>query len=204
MSGVSLGNAERAAWFADHGSLDVVVLAPEWPGYSLASDQSPFSVVRYPSKAWLPYRLTRVPRAGARAVIERALDEAQPDAVVLTDVERAFFFASWCLPGLRWAREHDVPYVAHYHTDFDNFARRYPGWRRLRRLTRPVTRYLYRQVDATICATSSAAQQMRELAARRSTTFHSSASTRACCRRVATQKHFSGSLREPTSMVQWS
>jgi hypothetical protein len=54
MSGVSLGNAERAAWFADHGSLDVVVLAPEWPGYSLASDQSPFSVVRYPSKAWLP------------------------------------------------------------------------------------------------------------------------------------------------------
>jgi phosphatidylinositol alpha 1,6-mannosyltransferase len=151
------------------------------------------------------YRLTRVPRAGARAVIERALDEAQPDAVVLTDVERAFFFASWCLPGLRWAREHDVPYVAHYHTDFDNFARRYPGWRRLRRLTRPVTRYLYRQVDATICATSSAAQQMRELPARRSTTFHSSASTRACCRRaVATQKHFSGSLREPTSMVQWS
>jgi glycosyltransferase involved in cell wall biosynthesis len=46
--------------------------------YSLASDQSPFSVVRYPSKAWLPYRLTRVPRAGARAVIERALDEHNP------------------------------------------------------------------------------------------------------------------------------
>jgi phosphatidylinositol alpha 1,6-mannosyltransferase len=167
ITGVALGNVERARWISEHGDLRLVVLAPEWepaPGQASGSGEPPgLRVIRYASKPWLPYHLTRVPRRRALAQIDAALDEIRPDVVVVTNAEQAVVFGAWAMPGRTYTRRAGIPFFAEYHTDFLNFARSYPYWRRLpAALLRWIGRQLYRQFDATICTTRNAAGGVRE------------------------------------------
>jgi len=171
VSGVSLGNAERALYLTGEEGARLMVLAPGSAGESERNpaDTGPagLEVVRYPAKRWFPYRLTRVPRRRALRLIDEALERGRPDVVIVTDVERVFVFGAWALPGRPYARRHGVPYVAHYHTDFLNFARTHPFWRFTRQilLTR-VVRALYHRFDLTVAATDAAARSLRNLGLR--------------------------------------
>ena len=169
VSGVSHFNWERAQWFAKQGNYRVVVFAPDWQQKSdpiwTRNQHQNLIIERYPSKPWLPYKLTHVPKFIAASYIRKKLQYYHPDLIIVTDVERFFLLGTWQLPGLRYAKKHQIPYIAEYHTDLYNFSAAYPGWQWLRNLARSsqLARYLYRQIDTTICASTSASQSCKEL-----------------------------------------
>ncbi|MCD9141128.1 glycosyltransferase [Streptomyces albireticuli] len=166
VSGISLGNVERARWFASQPDVRLCLLVPGSPDGRLpgGAGTSGLELFPYDAKPWLPYPMLPVPRRSALAQIDTALERIAPDLVVVIDPERSFVFGSWGLPGHAYARRHGVPYVAQYQGDHFNFARSYPVWRHLATaLFPPVMRYVYRHFDTAICATPYAADTLRGL-----------------------------------------
>jgi len=170
VSGVSHFNWERVQWFAQQGMYRVVVFAPDWQKQSndllgLSDLEGKLIIERYPSKPWVPYKLTHVPKFFAAREINQKLANYKPDLIVVTDVERFFLLSTWQLPGQRYAREHHIPYLAEYHTDLYNFSAAYPGWQWLRNLVRSsqLVSYLYGNINMTICSSAAASQSCKEL-----------------------------------------
>jgi glycosyltransferase involved in cell wall biosynthesis len=170
VSGVSHFNWERAQWLAKQERYRVVVFAPDWqnaPDSPLVpSDLDEKLIIeRYPSKPWLPYQLTHVPRFVAARQINERLAYYKPDVIIMTDVERFFLLSTWQLPGKRYAREHQIPYIAEYHTDLYNFSAAYPGWQWLRNMGRSsqLSSYLYRPFNMTVCPSTAAFQSCKEM-----------------------------------------
>lgn len=170
VSGVSHFNWERVHWLAKQGMYRVIVFAPDWQNAanSLGKD-SPLPdnliIELYPSKPWAPYKFTYVPTLAAISFINKKIVDYQPDLFIITDVERFFLLSGWRLPGIKYARLNNIPYVAEYHTDLYNFSAAYPGWQWLRSLVKnlKLSNYLYKQVDLVICATDSASISCREM-----------------------------------------
>lgn len=170
VSGSSHFNWDRAQWLAKQGIYRVVVFAParqNEPDAPLAlSDLDKNLIIeRYPSKPWVPYKLTHVPTFLAARQISKKLADYQPDLIIMTDVERFFLLSAWHLPGIGYARKHDIPYIAEYHTDVYNFSATYPGWQWLRDIVRKfhLTSYLYHQLDLTICPSTAASKSCQEM-----------------------------------------
>jgi phosphatidylinositol alpha 1,6-mannosyltransferase len=161
VSGVSLFNWERAVWLSQH-SYRVVVMAPDWQTTDRQYPETPVNsnliIDTYPSKPWLPYKLTHVPKYSAARVIEERIAFHQPDLIVVTDAERLFLLSTWRLPGKTYASKQGIPFIAEYHTDLYNFSAAYPGWQWLRSIVRAtkLTSYLYRQFDLTLCTSQAA------------------------------------------------
>lgn len=169
ISGSAFFNWTRAQWFAKQGKYRVVVFAPDWQqqpdSLLVPSDLEKYLIIeRYPSKPWVPYKLTHVPRFGTAHQISKKIAQYKPDLIVMTDVERFFLLSTWQLPGRGYARKHDIPYIAEYHTDVYNFSATYPGWQWLRSVFRSLqlTSYLYHQLDQTICPSSAASRSCQE------------------------------------------
>ncbi len=170
VSGVSHFNWERAQWLAKQGLYRVVVFAPDWQKgpdspKALSDLDKRLIIERYPSKPWLPYKLTHVPRFLAALQINKRLAYYKPDLITMTDVERFFLLSTWQLPGSHYVKTHNIPYIAEYHTDLYNFSAAYPGWRWLRNTIRSsnLTSYLYRQFDITLCPSSAASKSCQEV-----------------------------------------
>ena len=170
VSGVSHFNLERAQWFANQDMYRVVVFAPDWQnesnsGLPVSDLDGKLIIERYPSKPWSPYKLTHVPKFSAASQINKKLDYYQPDLIIMTDVERFFLLSTWQLPGKDYARKHDIPYIAEYHTDLYNFSAAYPGWQWLRNTARSsnLPSYLYRQFDLTLCSSTAASRSCQEM-----------------------------------------
>jgi len=170
VSGVSHFNLERAQWLAKQGMYRVVVFAPDWQNGPdsrppLSDLDKRLIIERYPSKPWLPYKLTHVPRFLAARQISKRLAYYKPDLIIMTDVERFFLLSTWQLPGRRYAKMHHIPYIAEYHTDLYNFSAAYPGWQWLRNTIRSshLTSYLYREFDLTLCPSNAANKSCQEV-----------------------------------------
>ncbi|MBD2153047.1 glycosyltransferase [Leptolyngbya sp. FACHB-16] len=165
VSGSAHFNWARAQWFAEQG-YRVIVFAPDWKkGANTSVVGENLIVEHYPSKPWIPYKLTYVPTFQAARQISEKIDRYQPDLIVMTDVERYFLLSSWQLPGRRYARANGVPYLAEYHTDVYNFSSTYPGWQWLRSLVRQsrLLSFLYDQLDTTVCPSAAASQSCQEM-----------------------------------------
>jgi len=167
VSGSALFNRARAQWFAQQGSYRVVVFAPDWQktDASLGGEDDNVTIERYPSKPWIPYKLTHVPTLAAARLISQKIAAYQPDLIVITDVERYFLLSTWQLPGRGYARKNQIPYIAEYHTDVYNFSATYPGWQWLRAVVRRtrLMRYLYQQLDVTLCPSQAARKSCQEM-----------------------------------------
>jgi phosphatidylinositol alpha 1,6-mannosyltransferase len=164
VSGVSHINWERAQWLAQRGDR-VIVFAPDWQQVPSEELSKNLLIERYPSKPWLPYPLTHVPRFAAARWIRARLQHHQPDLIVVTDMERFFLLSCWQLPGRRYARQQGIPYIAEYHTDYYNFAATYPNWIWLREVVRSlkIPKALYRQADLTLCPSQAALESCAQL-----------------------------------------
>jgi phosphatidylinositol alpha 1,6-mannosyltransferase len=167
VSGASFFNWERAQWFAQQG-YRVVVFAPDaHNGQRSRSEQisETLTVERYPSKPWLPYPLTSVPKLSAARWISDRLYHHQPDLILSTDVDRFFLLGCWQAPGRKYATERQVPYVAEFHTDLYNFSSAYAGWQWLPILVKrfKLAGKIYQPIDVTICPSASAAQTCHEI-----------------------------------------
>lgn len=170
VSGVSHFNWERAQWLAKQGIYRVVVFAPDWQNSpyspSVPADlEGKLIIERYPSKPWLPYKLTHVPRFIAAHHINQRLADYKPDLIIMTDVERFFLLSTWQLPGKDYAKKNHIPYIAEYQTDLYNFSAAYPGWQWLRHSAHSsnLTSYLYRDFDMTICTSAAASQSCQKM-----------------------------------------
>lgn len=170
VSGVSHCNWERVQWFAKQGMYRVVVFAPDWQNesdsaLSLSSLYGNLIIERYPSKPWLPYKLTHVPKFLAAGQINERLAYYKPDLMIMTDVERFFLLSTWQLPGKDYARKHHIPFIAEYQTDLYNFSAAYPGWQWLRNIVRSsnLTSYLYRNFDLTISPSTAARKSCQDM-----------------------------------------
>jgi glycosyltransferase involved in cell wall biosynthesis len=166
VSGSSHFNWARAQWFAKQGMYRVIVFAPDFQKGpdSLVVDNN-LIIERYPSKRWIPYKLTYVPTFSAARQISKKIAFYKPDLIAMTDVERYFLLSAWQLPGRRFAKEHQIPYLAEYHTDVYNFSSTYPGWQWLRNFVRKtrLLSYLYHQLDTTICPSKAASKSCQEV-----------------------------------------
>lgn len=170
VSGVSHLNWERVQWFAKQEIYRVVVFAPDWQNSpdspSVPSDlEGKLIIEYYPSKPWLPYRLTHVPKFIAARQINKRLAYYQPDLIIMTDVERFFLLSTWQLPGKDYAKKHHIPYIAEYQTDLYNFSAAYPGWQWLRNTAHSskLTNYLYRHFDMTVCPSVAASKSCQAM-----------------------------------------
>ncbi|NDJ19425.1 glycosyltransferase [Myxacorys almedinensis] len=171
VSGSSHFNWARAQWFAKQG-YRVIVFAPDGQQssdflvskFDKNADKN-LLIERYSSKPWIPYKLTYVPTFLAARQISKKLATYQPDLIVMTDVERYFLLSAWHLPGRSFAQQHQVPYLAEYHTDVYNFSSTYPGWQWLRSFVRRsrLLSYLYHQLDRTICPSTAASKSCQEM-----------------------------------------
>ena len=170
VSGVSHFNWERAQWLAKQGIYRVVVFAPDWQNSpdspSVPADlEGKLIIEPYPSKPWLPYKLTHVPKFIATRQINQRLAYYAPDLIIMTDVERFFLLSTWQLPGKDYAKKNHIPYIAEYQTDLYNFSAAYPGWQWLRNSVHSanLTNYLYRNFDVTICTSAAASQSCQKM-----------------------------------------
>lgn len=170
VSGVSHLNWERVQWFAKQEMYRVVVLAPDWQNSpdtpSVPSDLKGKLIIEfYPSKPWLPYKLTHVPKFLAARQINKKLAYYQPDLIIMTDVERFFLLSTWQLPGKDYAKKHQIPYIAEYQTDLYNFSAAYPGWQWLRNSAHSynLTNSLYRHFDMTVCPSVAASKSCQAM-----------------------------------------
>lgn len=167
VSGSALFNWARAQWFAQQGNYRVVVFAPDWQKAGDPPGQEDNNVIieRYPSKPWIPYKLTHVPTFAAAGLINQKIAAYQPSLIAMTDVERYFLLSTWRLPGRGYAQKNQIPYIAEYHTDVYNFSATYPGWQWLRAVVRRtrLMRYLYHQLDVTLCPSHAASKSCQEM-----------------------------------------
>jgi glycosyltransferase involved in cell wall biosynthesis len=166
VSGSSHFNWARAQWFAKQGMYRVIVFAPDFQkgADSPVLDEN-LIIERYPSKPWIPYKVTYVPTLEAARQISKKIADYKPELIVMTDVERYFLLSAWQLPGRDYVRKHQIPYLAEYHTDVYNFSATYPGWQWLRNFIRRfrLLSYLYHQLDTTICPSKSASKSCQEM-----------------------------------------
>jgi glycosyltransferase involved in cell wall biosynthesis len=166
VSGSSHFNWARTQWFAKQGMYRVIVFAPDFQkgADSPVLDEN-LIIERYPSKPWIPYKVTYVPTWRAARQISQKIADYKPELIVMTDVERYFLLSAWQLPGRDYVRKHQIPYLAEYHTDVYNFSATYPGWQWLRNFIRRsrLLSYLYHQLDTTICPSQSASKSCQEM-----------------------------------------
>ncbi|MFB7507596.1 hypothetical protein [Streptomyces broussonetiae] len=75
VSGVSLGNPERARWFAARRDVRLCLLVPDLPDgvTRTGSDTSGLELFPYAAKPWLPHAMVRTPRRAALAQIDAML-----------------------------------------------------------------------------------------------------------------------------------
>jgi glycosyltransferase involved in cell wall biosynthesis len=198
---VALFNWERAFWLAQHSDYRITVLAPDWgvneqAMAAAAAIPEQLSIERYPSKPWIPYPLTHVPRFSAKSFIESRIKALAPDLMVSTDVERFFLLSSWSLPGLKYAQANDVPFIAEYHTDLYNFSASYPGWQWLRAAIKytQLTNFLYRHFTLTLCATQAAENSCQEMGIN---------NTVVCPYLGIDSSDFSPALRDRGLLLEW-
>ncbi|GAB4208572.1 MAG: glycosyltransferase family 1 protein [Coleofasciculaceae cyanobacterium] len=170
VSGVSHFNWERVQWLAKQEIYRVVVFAPDWQNAPNSPSVPPdlegkLIIEPYPSKPWLPYTLTHVPKFIAARQINKKLAYYQPDLIIMTDVERFFLLSTWQLPGKDYAKKHRIPYIAEYQTDIYNFSAAYPGWQWLRSIAHSsnLTRCLYRYFNMTICPSMAASKSCQNM-----------------------------------------
>ncbi len=164
VSGASHFNWERAQWFAKQG-YRVIVFAPDTQRIQSETLSENLIIERYPSKPWIPYPLTSVPKISAAKWIEDRLRQHQPNLIVSTDVDRFIVLGCWQTPGRCYATEFQIPYAAEFHTDLYNFSATYPGWRWVPKFAKrfKIAKPLYRSIDVTICSSQSAAETCHQL-----------------------------------------
>lgn len=168
VSGSAIFNWERVQEIAKIGRYRVVVLAPDGQGEEIpavpANLKNNLMIETYPSKHWLIYELLRVPRFTAAKQIRQRLNHYKPDLITIVDVEGLFWFSTWHLPGREYAKEHNIPYITEYHTDYYNVASTDPAAKFLRDiLLKPVNRNLYHQCDRTLSITPAATKSLRQM-----------------------------------------
>lgn len=169
VSGSALYNWERVKWFAEQGKYRIVVLAPDWQNTTEmplvpAHLKENLIIEPYPSKPWLAYKLLQVPTFSAANLIRDRIAYYQPDLITVVDVERLFWFGTWHLPGIQYAKKHGIPYITEYHTDYYNHVSTYPGGTLLRNfILKPLTNYLYHQFDSVIAISNASSKGLEQI-----------------------------------------
>ncbi|HIK53044.1 MAG TPA: glycosyltransferase, partial [Oscillatoriales cyanobacterium M59_W2019_021] len=111
----------------DYSSLESVY--PNWRDYS-GEILPNVRVVNLPSTPFMDLDFERNVGVKANPILRRELEAFQPDIIHVDEPER-LFFGLFRIPGVKYARQHNIPCICFFRTNFLDYAEDYfplPGW----------------------------------------------------------------------------
>jgi glycosyltransferase involved in cell wall biosynthesis len=129
LDGVSISVHERLRRLSAWGH-HVLVIAPSYEGAAqyfpnwrthIGNILPHVRVEPVPSGSFAGVAWERNPRPAARKCIDTLLEDFRPDAIHVDEPER-LAAGLLCCPGKAYARRHNIPVVAFYHTNFIDYA----------------------------------------------------------------------------------
>lgn len=111
----------------DYSSLESVY--PNWQDYS-GKILPNVRVVNLPSTPFMDLDFERNVGVKANPILRRELEAFQPDIIHVDEPER-LFFGLFRIPGVEYARQHNIPCIGFFRTNFLDYAEDYfplPGW----------------------------------------------------------------------------
>ena len=102
----------------------------------------------------------------AYATVLRELQAFQPDIIHVDEPER-LTCCFWKRPGVTYARKHQIPCVGFFHTNYIDYIEDYVRWPQVlmlavQKLLRLLFKWIYNSYDATLVASGSTEQKIRD------------------------------------------
>ncbi len=135
---------------------------PNWSEY-VGSIFPNVEVVPLPSVTWMGVPQERNPQKSSIAIIENALTKFKPDIIQVEEPER-LWSTMFVLPGLSYAKAHNVPCIASYRTNFIDYIQDYAPWW-LVKISQSalllLTRSIYNQYSKTVVGSEFVFQKLQ-------------------------------------------
>lgn len=172
---VSLSNRVKSLNHQEHEVLvfcpdyqSLATLYPDWETWT--GDIFPgVHVVNLPSESFMGVEYERNISRRANPIIRRELDNFRPDIVHVDEPER-ISMSTWNAPGVEYAREHGIPSVAFYRTNFVDYTEYLPLPFKSKGLVSLIqwmftkyVRWVYHSYDVTLVSNPVAEQHTNEL-----------------------------------------
>lgn len=120
-------------------------------------------IVSLPSKPWIGVKQERNPTQKSISIIENALKDFQPDIIQVEELER-LWTTMFTVPGLSYAKRHDIPCIGSYRTNFIDYIEDYMPWwtEKLGKLILLLlTRWIYNQCSITLVGSHFVEQRLK-------------------------------------------
>lgn len=141
---------------------EVEDIYPNWSDY-IGCIFDNVEIVSLPSKPWIGVKQERNPTQKSISIIENALKDFQPDIIQVEELER-LWTTMFTVPGLSYAKRHDIPCIGSYRTNFIDYIEDYMPWwtEKLGKLILLLlTRWIYNQCSITLVGSHFIAQRLK-------------------------------------------
>ncbi|NES83260.1 MAG: glycosyltransferase family 1 protein [Moorea sp. SIO2B7] len=169
--GVSITLFERLKklYEEDHSALcfvssysELKYIYPNWSDYVGCIFEN-IEVVPLPSKQWMGVKQERNPTQNSISIINNALKKFQPDIIQVEEPER-LWTTMFALPGLSYAKRHNIPCIASYRTNFIDYIQDYAPWWVVnlgKSALLLLTRWIYNQYAKTLVGSEFICQRLK-------------------------------------------
>ncbi|WP_088241887.1 glycosyltransferase [Calothrix rhizosoleniae] len=135
---------------------------PNWSDYVGCIFKN-IEVVPLPSKQWMGVKQERNPTRNSIPIIHHALTKFQPDIIHVDEPER-LWTTMFVLPGLFYAKQHNIPCIASYRTNFIDYIQDYAPWWIVNLSKSAVlllTQWIYNQYSTTLVGSQFIYQRLK-------------------------------------------
>ena len=169
--GVSITLWERLQQLSQSGHLALCFVSsyeelnhiyPNWSDY-VGDLFEGVKVVPLPSQRWMGVERERNPVRSSLAIVDRALEQFQPDIIQIEEPER-LWTTMFVLPGLTYAKRHRIPAIASYRTNFVDYIPDYAPWwaaKASQFAVLQLTKWIYNQYSATLVGSKFIARRLK-------------------------------------------
>ena len=170
LEGVSITLLERLKKLSQSGHSALCLVSsyqelehiyPNWSDY-VGSIFNNVEVVSLPSQQWMGVERERNPKRHSVAIIDRALEQFKPDIIQIEEPER-LWTTMLTLPGLAYAKRHNIPAIASYRTNFIDYIPDYTPWWGVhisQFAVLQLTKWIYNQYSSTLVGSKFIAQRL--------------------------------------------
>jgi glycosyltransferase involved in cell wall biosynthesis len=134
---------------------------PNWSDY-VGNILDNVEVVSLPSQQWMGVERERNPMRRSIPIIDRALKQFQPDIIQIEEPER-LWTTMFTLPGLAYAKRHNIPAIASYRTNFIDYIPDYTPWWGVhvsQFAVLQLTKWIYNQYSSTLVGSKFIARRL--------------------------------------------
>jgi len=135
---------------------------PNWSDY-VGCIFDNVEVFPLPSKQWMGVKRERNPIQTSISMINNALQKFQPDIIQVEEPER-LWTTMFTLPGLSYAKRHNIPCIGSYRTNFIDYIQDYAPWYLVnigKSALLWLTRWIYNQYSKTLVGSEFICQRLK-------------------------------------------